>query len=439
MSRKLATATVLLLLLVMVGAPTGANAASKDQAYSDLSSLPKIEAYLNSIGIDLGSVVIQQGQFNYAGPNCPGAGWNCTTANKVVQLAPAVLPAANIVDCSPAVSVTFLGLDECVIVQSSVSSLVEADNDALCDFQSASGDAKQKCRVKQSSKNGNNRMEVRMRITQRGESPQTAEQEATIDQVSGTGYNTAKIMQTIQQTLDTTQTAAVTQSQNARQAATVSQMSTSGKNSSDVQQNHFQDEAAKSDGSVMQEQNTDPSFGRNLEADVTQTSTTGDIMSNLRQVIRQNQNADSQAGCTVMCSQAQGNPSGGLDGKVTQSTDDPGVLRSTSTQDERQIQDATTAGTLMQTQEGPEFCCSTQNGGTPANVDTVSQSNIQHSDPGGEQSTLQEGTCSTTGGGDCTVSQTYTSNSGTTQQSLSGPAVFCARGGESSGSCFGGD
>ena len=67
--RKLTTATILLLLLVMAGAPAGANAASKDQAHSDLSSLPKIEAYLASIGIDFGSMVVQQGQLNYAGPN----------------------------------------------------------------------------------------------------------------------------------------------------------------------------------------------------------------------------------------------------------------------------------------------------------------------------------------------------------------------------------
>ena len=97
MSRKLATATVLLLLLIMAGTPAGANAASKDQAHSDLSSLRKIEAYLGSIGIDLASVVVQQGQLNYAGPDCPGAGWNCTTASLVVQLGSATQPSTNVV------------------------------------------------------------------------------------------------------------------------------------------------------------------------------------------------------------------------------------------------------------------------------------------------------------------------------------------------------
>src|SRR3990170_7064536 len=113
MSRKVATMLVVLAVLVLAGVPGSADAASKDQTQTDLSSLPRIEAYLNSIGIDPGSVVVQHGQWNYAGPDCPGAGWSCTTANKVVQLAPANLPAANIVDCSPTVSVTLLGIDEC--------------------------------------------------------------------------------------------------------------------------------------------------------------------------------------------------------------------------------------------------------------------------------------------------------------------------------------
>ena len=435
MTRKLATATVLLLLLVMAGAPAGANAASKDQAHSDLSSLPKIEAYLASIGIDLGSMVVQQGQLNYAGPNCPGAGWNCTAAaNRVVQLGSATHPSTNVVDCSPTVSVTVLGLDECVIVQSSALNLAETPttlNSASCDIQSASGDSKQKCKIKQSSKKGNNSAEVRQRSTQRGGSPQTATLEASIEQMSESGNNTAKITQTIQQTLDDRQTAAVTQTQNARQHATVQQTSMAGYNSSDLQQYQYQDENAQSQASIDQQQNTDPTLttqGRNLHAEVTQTSTAaGNITSNLRQLITQNQNADSPPGCILPCSvtQIQSHGAGGLEGHVTQTTAAPGVMRSTSAQDERQTQDANTEGVLTQTQEGPEFCCATQTGGTPANVNTVDQSNVQQNNTGIGQSTQQTGKCSTTGGGNCTASQTYTSNSGTTQDSETATAVSC--------------
>jgi hypothetical protein len=445
MKRKLATATVLLLLLVMAGAPAGANAASKDQAHSDLSSLPKIGAYLDSIGIDLGSMVVQQGQLNYAGPNCPGAGWNCTTAaNRVVQFGSATQPSTNVVDCSPTVSVTVLGLDECVIVQSSALNLAETPttlNSASCDVMSASGDAKQKCKIKQSSKKGNNSAEVRQRSTQRGGSPQSATLEASIDQTSESGNNAAKITQTIQQTLDDRQTAAVTQTQNAREFAKVDQTSTTGDNSSDVQQYQLQDENAESQANIDQAQNTNLTLGRNVQAQVTQNSTTGNITSNLRQALTQHQDADSPAGTVT---QTEGNSDGGLEGSVTQTTLSPGVIRSTATQDEGQTQDASTSGTLTQTKIGPEFCCATQNGGTTANLNTVTQSSVQtdNNGSGATQFSQQRGHCSESDPGAlCTVNQTYTANGQTFTFSQTFQVVdsdrFCNGGLE--GGCIGGE
>jgi hypothetical protein len=49
----------------------------------------EIRRHLRSLGIDPRGVVIQRGSKNYAGPDCPGPQWNCTTATKVVQLSPA--------------------------------------------------------------------------------------------------------------------------------------------------------------------------------------------------------------------------------------------------------------------------------------------------------------------------------------------------------------
>ena len=44
--------------------------------------------YLRAIGVDPRGLVFQRGARNYAGPNCPGAGWACTsTAHPVVQIA----------------------------------------------------------------------------------------------------------------------------------------------------------------------------------------------------------------------------------------------------------------------------------------------------------------------------------------------------------------
>jgi hypothetical protein len=445
MNRRLATVIVGLALLIMAGVPGRADAASKDQTHTDLSSLPKIEAYLNSIGIDPDSVVVQQGQLNYAGPDCPGAEWNCTTANKVVQLSPANLPAANVVNCSPTVSVTFLGIDECVIVQSTAASLLETastTNDANCDMEATGGDKqKQRCKVTQHSKKGNNYAYVRVRTTQRGGSAQVATQEAEITQMSETGNNTAKITQTVYQTLDTHQNGPVTQSQNARQSATVDQTSTSGDNSSDIRQSQYQNERARTDGDVTQDQNTDFLLGRNLDADVTQSSTSGDTTSNLQQMIRQDQDADSPAGNVT---QNEGNFSGGLEGTIVQMTTSPGVIRSTSAQDETQTQHADTTGTLIQSKVGPEFCCAEQIGGTTANVNTVTQSNIQTDDDavGSNQTSQQSGNCSqTVPGAECTVNQTYTANGETDSFSETGQVVSNSRtcNGVVEGECVEGD
>ena len=53
----------------------------------DLSSMAKIRHYLRSIGVNPRDVVVQRGHKNYAGPYCPGKGWNCTRATRVVQIA----------------------------------------------------------------------------------------------------------------------------------------------------------------------------------------------------------------------------------------------------------------------------------------------------------------------------------------------------------------
>jgi hypothetical protein len=211
------------------------------------------------------------------------------------------------------------------------------------------------------------------------------------------------------------------------------QTSTTGSSSSDVQQYQTQVEDAGSSIGIDQEQNltTDSEncpFGRNQLATINQLSSdAGNIASNLRQLITQLQNAASPAGPVT---QTQSSVSGGLQGDVTQNTPAPGVLRTTSVQDERQTQHADTTVTPTQVQFGPEFCCGKQFGGTADNVNTVFQSNVQQNDTGTGQSTNQQGDCSTTGGGTCTASQTYTNNNGTTSDSETATAVSCNNVGE---------
>ena len=52
----------------------------------DLSTRSSVVKYLSSLGIDSKRIVIQRGARNYAGPHCPGKGWTCTTAKRVVQI-----------------------------------------------------------------------------------------------------------------------------------------------------------------------------------------------------------------------------------------------------------------------------------------------------------------------------------------------------------------
>ena len=418
MRKKIATIIATLGLLLTAAVPAGVAASTPDRAAADLSSLPAIEAYLLSIGVDPGSVVVQEGPLNYAGPSCPGADWNCTSATRVVQISTA-RSGANIFDCLPALDATFPALNECLIVQSSVLSVLDPPptNDATCTPTfSSDGTTKSKCTIRQSSKKGNNNASVSASIKQSGGSSQSAKQDATITQVSDSGNNTAKIAMTIQQSMSLDGNDDPNQTQNALQTAKVDQTSGSGNNSSDVRQTEGQTEAATSSGNITQNQNTDTTLGRNQQATITQTSTSGHNTSNLQHQITQRQNADC-ASCTV--NQTQGSGFGGQSGTVTQTTG-PVTMTTVAALNEEQQQDADTSGTWIRTQFDPQDCCGQQNGGTAANVNTVSLGASQRN-MGGFTHAVQSATCSeTVVDAQCSTSVTATQN-GTTSPPNSCP------------------
>src|SRR5438093_6065282 len=86
-----------------LGGGTGAGASET----VDLTTKAGINSYLTSIGVDPASAVWQQSLLNYAGPSCPGAGWNCVgTDAPVVQIA---LPGgSNLFSCGGA---------DCLVIQ----------------------------------------------------------------------------------------------------------------------------------------------------------------------------------------------------------------------------------------------------------------------------------------------------------------------------------
>jgi hypothetical protein len=75
--------------------PAARSAASKAAArrgallrHANFKTVAGAAAYFRAIGVDPRGLVIQRAARNYAGPNCPGAGWACiSTAHPVVQIA----------------------------------------------------------------------------------------------------------------------------------------------------------------------------------------------------------------------------------------------------------------------------------------------------------------------------------------------------------------
>src|SRR5215213_11450822 len=88
---------VLLAVAVALRASAGAGASGQGVQRIDLSSRAAINTYLRSIGVDPSGVVVQRGARVYAGANCPGKGWTCTRATRVLQLA----TAQNKFECTP--------------------------------------------------------------------------------------------------------------------------------------------------------------------------------------------------------------------------------------------------------------------------------------------------------------------------------------------------
>ena len=102
-------------VLIFSSAGAAANAPS-------LSSPQSIDAYLASSGVNPATVVHQTADKNYAGPNCPGKGWSCTTDTRVVQIAAS--GGQNRVECTGAPFGE--GGQTCVVVQAGT------DNSARC-------------------------------------------------------------------------------------------------------------------------------------------------------------------------------------------------------------------------------------------------------------------------------------------------------------------
>ena len=447
-------------------------------AQVNLSTAAGVRTYLRSLGLDPASVVVQRGQRNYAGPKCPGRGWTCTTAARVLQVARGDDEddddeggGSNRFECTPSSGGSATPPNSCVIVQSSTG----GKNEARCRESSSLSPVAQSCVITQTNSSGRNRAVAEQEIDQRGAFVQEASQSASVTQNNGSGANEAEIEQTILQDTKTKgKPASVVQVQDTTQTVEVDQETSSGSNSSDVDQAFEQEASATSDGSVSQRQNAaasaftedDEPDERDISAIVDQVSASGRNVSELEQTADQSASVKGKGGAVV---QRQGDFDGGLLGDVEQTS--AGISKSEAQQTERQTLSSKKAVSVDQTQIGPLDCCTTQTG-NPANRTEIKQSSEQRADAGsgsdqsdevnaacatsgncdidqsirqrsgggGEQNAIARADC--TAAGNCQVEQEVSNDTDSESNSESGQSVFtvtgCTSGGEGSGGCFAG-
>jgi len=231
--------------VLIASAGAGTNRAAAPSV--DLSSRTSIVKYLRSIGVDPAGVVIQRGTRNYAGPSCPGKGWRCTHATRVVQVAQR--SGWNQFECS---GTSDEETGSCLVVQESPDG-----NTARCTM-ATDGDnpISQTCTISQTSVDGDNRAFVDQTIKQHEGSDQQGTQEASVTQTSGSGNNDSHVRQKIEQkTKD--QSLDVAQSQRGRQRASVVQTSITGDQDSHLKQKSSQDANAPKAMSGTQDLNAD--------------------------------------------------------------------------------------------------------------------------------------------------------------------------------------
>lgn len=433
----MATAVVLALATALTFVTVSAVGATPP----DLSTPAAINAYLVSIGVNPADAVWQETHKNYAGPGCPGAGWNCVPATTpIVQVADA--GGTNLFACG--------GLD-CVVVQVALSG---GQNGAGClRGDNQSNDQTQVCEITQAndgSPNSTNAAAISQNIQQSSGSSQAARQVARITQENTLGKNIAHIHQVIGQRQDAKNTATITQSQEAHQAATVEQVTTEGDNTSNITERQNQSQNARKATAITQSQNAtagadffcdrpaDLTFDqdKNQCAEVLQTSNLlptdpegGSLDSKLLQLIEETQTASMATSAT----QTQGDFNGGQGGMVEQVSS--GVATSEADQDMAQTESTTgvpSAGVTQFQTTGDPRCCQFQedNPNNSADIDQATNQNASSDDA--LQSAEFQGTCDSSG--TCHVLQTSTIDGSTDSNECTSSAcfefIFCTESGE---------
>jgi len=394
---------------------------------ADLSSGQAVDSYLASLGFDPAAAVRQTGTRNYVGPSCPGAGWNCRSSAGAVVVQQASADGVNVFQCTASSGGSSnQANDTCVVVQTAPAS---GSNFATC-LEEVSGTAPAPtCTITQQNTGGSNKAGVTQEWSQQSGDAQTAAETATITQTNTTGLNRAQIRQMIGQAI---RDGSANQSEEATQFACIQQDSPSGTNQATINQQATQNEQS-TNANPTQLQNdlpgSDHSCGNQstliapnvaglIQQDQGSAGDTGQNQASLAQTLHQKQLSGDQSGAV---SQQQGSnfDNGGLEGDLEQTS--TGLATASANQQESQLEDAETSGSLAQTQNDPHRCCSNQSS-NPNDQLTLTQSTTQNADSGASQFFDDQGNC--TSSGTCDVTQQINNNTISISQSCTpGPCA----------------
>jgi hypothetical protein len=365
MSVRISAVLAVLAAALTLGGGAGAGTASQPPKKIDLTNPAAVDSYLTSIGVNPATVVRQVGLNNYAGPNCPGIGWNCTTSTTVVQLS--LAGGSNKFECAA---------NPCVSVQGG-----PGQNKAQCKLKNTdTPTASQRCVIQQDGTR--NLAIVDESIIQNTGFVQTATQTADVEQTA-TEKNESQIRQDLKQATTT----GTDQNQNGLQAAIVNQYASGSENFSHVHQNQ---DLSATGAATTQNQNTVPPSDPGTPPCVAEGKTNPNVCANVSQTIGGNggkneshlhQNVSERERTTVSpSSQTQETVNNGVAAHIDQSNPaGVGTNQKTVHQDVRQRQE----GGTNQFQTIDPRCCGvgTTSGGS-SNTDNIDQTAIQSASSG---------------------------------------------------------
>ena len=451
----LLTATLMVIPAVLADPGGGiTSAAGRPDASIDLSSRAGIDRYLTSIGVDREDAVVQRGVRNYAGPNCPGPRWNCTSSSgPVLQVAlRGGGSPRNVFVCDPESSGTDPDTNTCVVVQGIPD---DGTNEAVCiqGDEQDEGTVAQSCDITQTNDSGDNIATVEQSVQMGHKSTtQRSEQRSSISQTNGTGDNWASVDQRSDLSAKAQNESDVIQEQDVIQDSLIDQETgvgvppeaAAGDNTADVFQSHRLEAKAHVADSVEQLQNAQVPFNSveplepatscwflfdpNICSRIDQLSTDGALLIDLRQELRHDAKAMPVEG-DVDQQQGSSEFTGGMVGINHQ--DSAGVAERFKVQDERQDAKAhAVGGTVTEQQftgQGPRI--NSDQVFNENNVAMGEQTVIQTaSDPTFQQ--LQIGALAVPISGEAVFEQHGCQNGECEEQTISGgpPGVFAELG-----------